>query len=167
MSASSPFVYLLALSLNERIIVRLWKFLYSLGPDGGLKAILSYLTGGSDSLPESLNALLTLFCDCCSQLLPIIDDSEFYELQTPFTLEEMTKMAAFLNSLVFKIIWTRESGGMSNLFRNFYSENRSWDRFSSNNFSLSFIEKCFFEGLSWENFWWFRKPFSRRLKVHF
>ena len=104
--------FLAALSLNEKIIIRLWKFLYSLGPDGGLKAILSYVTGGSDSLPEALNALLTLFCDCCAHLLPIIDDGEFYEQQKPFTLEESIKMSAFLNSLVFKIIWTREADGM-------------------------------------------------------
>jgi len=98
-----------ALSLNEQIIVRLWKFLYTLGPDGGLKAILSYVTGGSDTLPDALNALLTLFCDCCSQLLPILDDAEFYELQKPFTIDESIRMSAFLNSLVFKIIWARES----------------------------------------------------------
>eukprot|EP00795_Rhopilema_esculentum_P015545 gene15545-6809_t len=98
-----------ALSLSEQIMVRLWKFLYSLGPDGGLKAILSYVTGGSDSLPDSLDALLTLFCDCCSQLLPIVDDGEFYEQQKPFTIEESIRMSSFLNSLVFKMIWTRES----------------------------------------------------------
>ena len=91
--------------------MRLWKFLYTLGPDGGLKAILSYVTGGSDTLPDALNALLTLFCDCCSQLLPILDDAEFYELQKPFTIDESIRMSAFLNSLVFKIIWARESEG--------------------------------------------------------
>ena len=85
--------------------------MYSLGPDGGLKAILSYVTGGRDALPGTLNALLTLFCDCCAQLLPIIDDAEFYEQQKPFTLEESIKMSAFLNSLVFKIIWTRDTEG--------------------------------------------------------
>ena len=105
-------IFLIALSLNEKIIVRLWKFLYSLGPDGGLKAILSYVTGGSDALPDALNALLMLFCDCCAHLLPIIDDGEFYEQQKPFTLEESIKMSAFLNSLVFKMIWTRETDGM-------------------------------------------------------
>ena len=105
-----------ALSLSEQIMVRLWKFLYSLGPDGGLKAILSYVTGGSDSLPDSLDALLTLFCDCCSQLLPIVDDGEFYEQQKPFAIEESIKMSSFLNSLVFKMIWTRESEGQF-LFR--------------------------------------------------
>eukprot|EP00794_Sanderia_malayensis_P014057 gene14057-15521_t len=97
------------LSLNEKIIIRLWRFLYCLGPDGGLKFILNYITGQSDSLPDPLNALLTLFCDCCSQLLPIIDDGEFYDKQKPFSLDDSQRLSAFLNSVVFKIIWMQYS----------------------------------------------------------
>ena len=110
------YVPIIALSLNEKMIMRLWRFLYTLGPDGGLKAILSYITGSSDALPDSLHALLTLFCDCCSQLLPVIDDAEFYEQQKPFTIDESIRMSAFLNSLVFRVIWTRESEGKCSLF---------------------------------------------------
>ena len=35
----------------------------------------------------------------------IVDDSEMYEQQKPFRLDELLKISAFLNNLVFKMLW--------------------------------------------------------------
>ena len=35
----------------------------------------------------------------------IIDDSEMYEQQKPFRLDELVQISAFLNTLVFKMLW--------------------------------------------------------------
>ncbi|XP_047141200.1 ubiquitin-protein ligase E3B isoform X1 [Hydra vulgaris] len=94
-----------ALSLQEEVLVRLWKFVYSLGPGAGLKSILNYIMGNSVTLPAPLSSLLVLFFECSLQLLPILDDSELYEKQKPFSLDDLVKLSAFLNSMVFKMIW--------------------------------------------------------------
>jgi len=39
--------YLLGLSLQEEILVRLWRFIYSLGPGAGIKSLLNYINGNT------------------------------------------------------------------------------------------------------------------------
>ena len=56
----------------------MWKFLQSLGPNCGLKTFLDNLAVcPKASSPEF--QLLTLFSDCLSYLLTILDDVEMYE----------------------------------------------------------------------------------------
>ena len=47
-----------------------------------------------------------LFCS-------IVDDSEMYEQQKPFRLDELVKISAFLNNLVFKMLWNEMVDGKS------------------------------------------------------
>ncbi|XP_020631796.1 ubiquitin-protein ligase E3B-like isoform X1 [Orbicella faveolata] len=96
---------LTGLSYQEGFVVRLWKFFESFGSDDSPDARLSSLekTGLFNSC--ELQASLVLFCDCCSHLMPIVDDSEMYEQQKPFRLDELVRISAFLNNLVFKMLW--------------------------------------------------------------
>lgn len=41
----------------------------------------------------------------------IVDDSEMYEQQKPFRLDELVKISAFLNNLVFKMLWNEMVDG--------------------------------------------------------
>lgn len=93
------------ISLQEEILVRLWRFIYSLGPGAGIKSILNYVNGNTTALPTPLKSLLVLFFECSSQLVPILDDIELYEKQKPFSIDDLVKLSAFLNSLIFKLIW--------------------------------------------------------------
>ncbi|XP_032220444.2 ubiquitin-protein ligase E3B isoform X2 [Nematostella vectensis] len=96
---------LTGLSYQEEFLVRLWRFFQLIGNDGGPKLVLSSITRGALNCSHSLQATLTLFCDCCSHLLPIVDDGEMYEQQKPFRLDDLVNMSAFLNQLVFKMYW--------------------------------------------------------------
>lgn len=93
------------LSLQEEILVQLWRFLYSLNIPSVIKQILAFFLGESQALGRPISSLLILFCECTSQLIPILDDFELYEKQKPFTCDDLIKMSSFLNTLVFKLIW--------------------------------------------------------------
>lgn len=58
----------------------------------------------------------------------IVDDSEMYDQQKPFHLDELVKISAFLNNLVFKMLWNEMENGnlLITLFRTFNAlkENR-------------------------------------------
>lgn len=41
----------------------------------------------------------------------IVDDSEMYEKQNPFRLDELAKISALLNNLVFKMLWNEMVDG--------------------------------------------------------
>ena len=43
----------------------------------------------------------------------IVDDSEMYDQQKPFHLDELVKISAFLNHLVFKMLWNEVEDGKS------------------------------------------------------
>lgn len=102
-----------SLSLQEEVLVRLWRFIYSIGPGAGMKSILNFVNGNSQTLPKPLSSLLTLFCECSAQLIPILDDIELYETQKPFTCDDLVQMSAFLNSLVFRLIWNEPDPSMT------------------------------------------------------
>lgn len=59
------------------------------------------LRGGPDSLSVDSCCLLHLFCAAYSHLLLVLDDTEFYDKQVPFTLEQQQKIASMLNTLVY------------------------------------------------------------------
>ena len=37
----------------------------------------------------------------------IVDDYEMYEQQKPFSLEDLTALSGFLNTLTYKLLWNR------------------------------------------------------------
>lgn len=41
----------------------------------------------------------------------IVDDSEMYDQQKPFRLNELVRISAFLNNLVFKMLWNEMVDG--------------------------------------------------------
>ncbi|XP_028410383.1 ubiquitin-protein ligase E3B-like [Dendronephthya gigantea] len=104
------FLLLIGLSFNEEFLLRLLKFLQELGRDGGLSLILSFVSSESSQMLTSIQSLLILFCDCCGHLIPIVDDYEMYEKQKPFSLEDLTALSGFLNTLTYKLLWNRPRG---------------------------------------------------------
>lgn len=91
------------LCLHDYIPRNLWIFISSLGPHNGLKAFLDHLTLHTKTNAPEFH-ILTLFCECTSHLISILDDSELYEQQKPFSLEDLIAISAFLNTFVFRII---------------------------------------------------------------
>lgn len=53
------------------------------------------------------NEVPFLFLFPCS----IVDDSEMYDQQKPFRLDELVRISAFLNNLVFKMLWNEMNDG--------------------------------------------------------
>lgn len=96
---------LTGLSYHEGFVVHLWKFFDSCTPDDSAEARVSSLEKTGLFNNYELQAALILFCDCCSHLIPIVDDNEMYDQQKPFHLDELVKISAFLNNLVFKMLW--------------------------------------------------------------
>lgn len=91
------------LCLHDYIPRNLWIFISSLGPHNGLKAFLDHLAIHTKTNAPEFH-ILTLFCECTSHLISILDDSELYEQQKPFGLDDLIAISAFLNSFVFRII---------------------------------------------------------------
>ncbi|XP_064612255.1 ubiquitin-protein ligase E3B-like [Liolophura sinensis] len=94
------------LSYQEELLPNLWYFLQDLGPSCGLKSFLEMLYQAPNSTIHPAFSLLGLFCDLASHLITILDEVEIFEQQKPFSVEDYTKMAAFLNQFVFRVIWS-------------------------------------------------------------
>ncbi|GFT97388.1 ubiquitin-protein ligase E3B [Nephila pilipes] len=95
---------LTGLCYQDMVLPNLWKFISSLGPGNGLKAFLDHLAITTKTCSPEFQ-ILVLFCDCATHLITILDDVELYEQQKPFCLEDLVSISAFLNQLVFKLIW--------------------------------------------------------------
>uniref|UniRef100_A0A6G1SIZ1 Ubiquitin-protein ligase E3B n=1 Tax=Aceria tosichella TaxID=561515 RepID=A0A6G1SIZ1_9ACAR len=94
---------LTGLCFHDYVLRNLWNYISSLSPNNGLKAFLDHLVINSkSSMPEF--HILMLFCECASHIISILDDSELYEQQRPFTLDDLVNISTFLNTFVFRII---------------------------------------------------------------
>ncbi|XP_033627556.1 ubiquitin-protein ligase E3B-like [Asterias rubens] len=113
---------LTGLSYRDLLLPRLWRFIAELGPQGGLKLFLECLSSSMES--HNILSVLVLFCDVATYLIPILDDVEFYDQQTPFHKEDLIAVTAFLNTFVFKMIWEHGIDGTvkkANLFSSTHS----------------------------------------------
>lgn len=95
---------LAGLSYKEIVLPHLWKFITRIGPNNPCRAFLDYLSLNSKSCAPEFQ-ILTLFCECATHLITILDDIELYENQKPFTIEDLIMISHFLNNFVFKLIW--------------------------------------------------------------
>lgn len=94
---------LTGLCLHDYILRNLWAFISSLGPHNGLKAFLDHLAIHTKTNAPEFHMLI-LFCECTSHLISVLDDSELYEQQRPFSLGDLVNISAFLNIFVYRII---------------------------------------------------------------
>uniref|UniRef100_A0A7E4VEV6 Ubiquitin-protein ligase E3B n=1 Tax=Panagrellus redivivus TaxID=6233 RepID=A0A7E4VEV6_PANRE len=85
---------------DDGILRQLWKYIKTknLCADGILKMI-------NTSQDSTITAPVLLFADVALSLISILDESEMYEKQTPFTREELCEVAKFANSFCYHAIW--------------------------------------------------------------
>ena len=89
------------LCYGDLLLKPLWIFLNSLGHNCGLKSFLELLSANkSGSAPEF--QMLILFCDTLAHLVTILDDTEFYEQQKPFSCAEYAMLGTFLNTFLYR-----------------------------------------------------------------
>ena len=89
------------LCFGDLLLRPLWLFLNSLGPTCGLKSFLELLsTNKAASAPEF--QMLELFCDTFSHLVTMLDDSEFYDQDKPFSKHEYSLLGTFLNTFLYR-----------------------------------------------------------------
>lgn len=92
------------LCFNDVLLRPLWLFLNSLGPNCGLKGFLELLNNNkSGTAPEF--QMLILFCDTFGHLVTMLDDTEFYEDEKPFSRHEYASLGTFLNTFLYRAIW--------------------------------------------------------------
>ena len=86
------------LCFGDLLLRTLWLFLNSLGPTCGLRSFLDLLsTNKAISAPEF--QMLELFCDT---LVTMLDDSEFYDQDKPFSKHEYSLLGTFLNTFLYR-----------------------------------------------------------------
>ena len=91
------------LCFGDLLMKPLWIFLNSLGPNCGLKSFIDLLgVNRSGTAPEF--QMLTLFCDTLTHLVTILDDTEFYEQERPFSCNEYALLGTFLNTFLYKAV---------------------------------------------------------------
>ena len=89
------------LCYGDLLLKPLWIFLNSLGQNCGLKSFLELLSANkSGTAPEF--QMLILFCDTLSHLVTILDDTEFYEQEKPFSCAEYAMLGSFLNTFLYR-----------------------------------------------------------------
>ncbi|KAL1490103.1 hypothetical protein ABEB36_012844 [Hypothenemus hampei] len=85
------------------ILSNLWMFIYSLGPNCGLKTFLDHLAFSTKcSAPEF--HMLQLFTDCMIHYVTLLDDIEMYEEPKLFLLDDYESISHFLNTFLCKAI---------------------------------------------------------------
>lgn len=110
--------------MHHYILLNLWTFIKSLGPNSGLQAYLELLplakrpsasssaraTSNKQQQQQSPNQvigefqILGLFCECASNLINVLDESELYELQKPFKHEDLLAISSFMNNFVYQVL---------------------------------------------------------------
>lgn len=94
---------LTGLCFHDYVLCNLWTFISSLSSQNGLKAFLDYLAIHTKTAMPEFHILL-LFCECASHIISILDDSELYEQQKPFSIEDLINISNFLNNFVYRIL---------------------------------------------------------------
>lgn len=89
---------------HDHILLDLWVFIKSLGPNNGLNAFLELLPLLIRREPIPEFQLLLFFCESTSHLINILDDSELYEIQKPFKHQDLLDISSFLNNYIYQVI---------------------------------------------------------------
>jgi len=120
---------LLGLSYENKLIVDLWKIIQASSPkDCGLKgrskghilpsnyhpmtAHMDHLSNGAKASSPEFQPL-TLFCDCLTFVVTVLDDVEFYEREKPFSLGQYVQISTFLNHFLYKASTAGESSSLA------------------------------------------------------
>uniref|UniRef100_A0A2P2I5M6 Ubiquitin-protein ligase E3B n=1 Tax=Hirondellea gigas TaxID=1518452 RepID=A0A2P2I5M6_9CRUS len=94
---------LTGLCYKSGVVVQLWWLLQSFGSNCGLKNFLERLAQASK--PTSLEChMIILFCDATAHLVTVLDDLELYEQQKPFTTNDYSMVAIFLNTMCYRLL---------------------------------------------------------------
>ena len=92
---------------QEKILINLWKIVWSFGGKSSLNLFLNSLE--LDLKVESPEfQLLILVCDCSTYLITLLDDKELYEEQKPFQIQDLIQISSFLNNFIFRIIYVKQ-----------------------------------------------------------
>lgn len=92
---------------QEKILINLWKIVWSFGGKSSLNLFLNSLE--LDLKVESPEfQLLILVCDCSTYLITLLDDKEVYEEQKPFQIQDLIQISSFLNNFIFRIIYVKQ-----------------------------------------------------------
>jgi len=92
------------LCFEDILLKPLWLFLNSLGPNCGIKSFLELLNVNKNGTAPEFQ-MLVLFCDTLSHLVTILDDTEFYDVDKPFSKHEYAVLGQFLNTFLFRGVW--------------------------------------------------------------
>ena len=82
----------------------LWRFIYHLGPNCGLKDLIRILETDR-KFAHSIFDVLYLLTSLTLYMVTIFDEYEFYEKQQVFRIDDYKSMAIFLNNFLYKIIF--------------------------------------------------------------
>ncbi|KAJ3061365.1 Ubiquitin-protein ligase E3B, partial [Podochytrium sp. JEL0797] len=102
---------LASLSWTPSLIPRLWRLINVVGPPPtGLLTNRPYgtqlfLQSAVRPGKEPLMPILTTFCESCCILFTTLDDTDIYQNEYPFLLQELSSLSTFLNSFCFNSIW--------------------------------------------------------------
>jgi hypothetical protein len=107
-----------ALSIEEELILGLWRFICNLGPMCGLKDLIK-LVENERKFSHPIFDVYYLFTSLTQYLVTIFDEYEFYEKQIIFRLDDYKIYSLFLNNYLFKII-SNELIDLKNLDSNNY-----------------------------------------------
>lgn len=94
---------LTGICLHPHIVTNLWTYISSLSSHNGLQAFIQLLV----VMPRTKTPeyrILILFCECASYLINVLDDSEVYEMQRPFSHGDLIAISSFLNNFLFHIL---------------------------------------------------------------
>lgn len=93
------------LCFGDLLLKPLWLFLNSLGPNCGLKSFLELLSVNKNGTAPEFQ-MLVMFSDTFSHLVTILDDTEFYEQEKPFSKHEYAMLGQFLNTFLYRAVWS-------------------------------------------------------------
>ncbi|KAI9319767.1 hypothetical protein BX666DRAFT_1916034 [Dichotomocladium elegans] len=93
------------IAFTPRLIPQVWRAMNTFGPQGNM---IIYLNAAKredgDPDKEPLIKVLKIFCEASSLMFLTLDDTDIFEQEDPFTVQDLKDLSTFLNKFYFALL---------------------------------------------------------------
>ncbi|KAI7848665.1 hypothetical protein BDC45DRAFT_302888 [Circinella umbellata] len=95
------------IAFTPRLMPQLWRLMNTFGPRGQMSIYLDAARrqqNDEDLEKEPLIKILKVFCEACSLVFLTLDDTDIFENEHPFSVQDLVKLGGFLNTFYFALL---------------------------------------------------------------
>ncbi|KAI9485114.1 hypothetical protein BDB00DRAFT_89994 [Zychaea mexicana] len=98
------------IAFTPRLMPQLWRLMNTFGPRGQMAIYLDAARRQNEDIEkEPLIKILKVFCEACSLVFLTLDDTDIFEDEQPFSVQDLIKLGSFLNTFYFALLQQHQS----------------------------------------------------------